>query len=362
MSTVAETVPRVAGDAPASRKPTAAGRTKADGAKQAMAMLPDLVDAMLWNRRDELQSRILHLIEVLEAPYPTVVRRLRRHEHVTSFRPTTLPMPKDLILFDQARHGFADVILPPDVASQCRDICAEHDRAAELAKFDLAPRHRILLNGPPGNGKTMLAEAFAYELDLPLLRVRYSGLVTSYMGDTSKNLDKVFEYAATAPSVLFFDEFDTVSAQRGQSNDVGEMRRVTNQLLVAIDMLPAHCVLVAATNLLGDLDPAVRRRFDFTVELPAPTHDLRVRAAKKELDPKRTPGIDVSHLAEKVAQLPCENLAELVRRCREIRRDLVLNAGQGVERLTCAKQGLHGGDQAYREELEARGQLRLANA
>ncbi|MBW5284194.1 AAA family ATPase [Burkholderia gladioli] len=362
MSTATELAARQAADVSvAARKPAAAVReAKANGAKKALAMLPDLVDAMLWNRREDLQSKLVQLAEALEESHPTIVRRLRRHGTVSTLKPATMP-PKDLIHFDQARFGFEAVVLPEYVELQCRAICAEHERADELAKFDVTPRHRILLSGTPGNGKTMLAEAFARELDLPLLRVRYSGLMESHFGETGKNIAKIFEYAATAPCLLFFDEFDTVSTARGRDVDVGEARRITNQLLMSLDTLPPYCVLTAATNMLVDLDPAVLRRFDFRIELGAPTADLRLRIAKMELDPAHTPGVDISHLAEKLAPQPFVNMAELVKRCREIRRDMVLNKGNNVGRLVCAQRGASAADQAYREELEARGQLRIAS-
>lgn len=203
----------------------------------------------------------------------------------------------------------------------------------ELAQFKLAPRHKILLYGPPGNGKTLLAEGLAKELDLPFLPVKYAGMIESYLGSTGKNLQSIFDYAATAPCVLFMDEFDGVAIDRGDSKDVGEIRRVTNQLLILLDRLPPTCMFVAATNADELLDRAIQRRFDFVLQLPAPTQDLRRRCAERELAPSMTPGHDITCHAEAVAELPLANLSGLVKLCQRIRRDLVLNSGAGVHAI-----------------------------
>jgi len=121
---------------------------------------------------------------------------------------------------------------------------------------------------------------------------------------------------------------------RRDGNDVAEIRRVTNQLLIAIDRLPPSCMFIAATNLFVRLDSAVVRRFDFVLEIPTPTEETRLLCATKELDIALTPGKDVSHLARAVANLPLKSLSAVVDRCREIRRDLVLNDGRGIDELT----------------------------
>ena len=209
----------------------------------------------------------------------------------------------------------------------------------ELAAFGLAPRHKVLFYGPTGNGKTMLAEALAWELGFPFLAVRYGGLLDSYLGSTGKNMDKVFAFARTAPCVLFIDEFDGIAITRGGGQDVGEIRRVTNHLMIEIERLPSSVVLVCATNAEGLLDEAIKRRFDFAIEIPSPTRDLRLQRARDELRPELTPGHDLSAYAERIADLDLANLHFVTERCRELRRDLVLNAGRGIDALTSSGQG-----------------------
>lgn len=133
--------------------------------------------------------------------------------------------------------------------------------------------------------------------------------------------------------MLFLDEFDAVGLARGEGSDVGEMRRITNQLLIAMERLPSTCVFVAATNAHSMLDAAVKRRFDFAIELASPTAELKLRCAQKELAPELTPGHDLQRLCSPISELASANLFEVVELCRRIRRDLVLNAGKGIETI-----------------------------
>ncbi|PNE59843.1 ATP-binding protein [Paraburkholderia fungorum] len=309
------------------RETTRGARKQA--ASAALSLLPPFVDRLRWGNTNGAAELIEQMASALADSYPGVSGKLRRYQ---TLKPVEMKLPTDIISFEEPTAGFADVILPPDVERQLPAIIAEHGRAEELAAFRLSPRHKILLEGPPGNGKTMLAEAFANELGVPLLRVNYSGLIASHLGETGSNLAKAFRYAECAPCVLFLDEFDGISSDRATS-DLGEIKRITNQLLILIDRVPSRCVLICATNLVEQIDPAVLRRFDFRLHIPVPDYATRLRCAEVELSPKLTPGKDVSNLAAVVAQHAFENLAALVQRCREIRRDLVLNEGRNGERL-----------------------------
>ena len=140
-----------------------------------------------------------------------------------------------------------------------------------LRSYGLEPRNKILLIGPPGNGKTSLAEAIAEALMVPLLTVRYESIIGAYLGETASRLSKLFEYAKTRQCVLFFDEFDTIGKERGDQHETGEIKRVVSSLLMQIDALPSYVVTIAATNHDALLDQAVWRRFQVKLELPKPT-------------------------------------------------------------------------------------------
>ncbi len=164
-----------------------------------------------------------------------------------------------------------DLILPSEVLEIVREVVQEYHRIDLLRSYNLEPRNRVLLIGPPGNGKTSLAEAIAESLMVPLLVVRYDGVVGTYLGETAVRLRRLMEYAATRKCVLFLDEFETLGKERGDTHETGEIKRVVSSLLLQIDSLPSHVVVVGATNHAELLDRAVWRRFQVRMVLPEPT-------------------------------------------------------------------------------------------
>lgn len=169
------------------------------------------------------------------------------------------------------QRNISDLVLPQPVRQACHEVINEQHRADLLRSHNLEPRNRVLLIGPPGNGKTCLAEGLAQGLGVVLLTVRYEGVVGSFLGETAARLHKLFDHVVTRPCVLFFDEFDTLGKERGDVHDTGEIKRVVSSLLLQIDRLPSYVVVVAATNHQELLDRAVWRRFQVRLELPRPT-------------------------------------------------------------------------------------------
>lgn len=166
-----------------------------------------------------------------------------------------------------------DLVLDASVYQSFTEIIEEHNRQDLLRSYGVEPRHRIMLIGPPGNGKTSLAEAMATALMVPMIVVRYEGLIGSYLGETAARLAKLVAFVATRRCVLFLDEFDTLAKERGDIHDTGEIKRVVSSLLLQIDSLPSHVVALTATNHPELLDRAVWRRFQLQIRLDAPTID-----------------------------------------------------------------------------------------
>lgn len=162
-----------------------------------------------------------------------------------------------------------EVIARIGTAIENRDFLRDHN-ISEVGK--------LLFVGPPGTGKTSLALAVCHELHMPVLEVRLSMVTSQYLGETSKNIDRIFELAKSlSPCILFIDEFDFVAKSR-VSDDHGAMKRAVNMLLKNIDkisLVKNGVVLIGATNHPQLLDQAAWRRFDEVVEFSLPDEPMR---------------------------------------------------------------------------------------
>ncbi|MEA1961206.1 MAG: ATP-binding protein [Bacillota bacterium] len=189
------------------------------------------------------------------------------------------PRDKDslLELFDIINSDVRldDVILPQKQKQAIWELIEEQKNAEKLLTRNIAPSNRLLLCGPPGCGKTMTAKAIAAELGLPIAYIRLDGLVSSYLGQTSTNLRKVFDEVRNQRIVLLLDEFDAIAKKRDDANELGELKRVVTTLLQNFDNMPSNVFLIAATNHQHLLDPAVWRRFNISIILNLPDANQR---------------------------------------------------------------------------------------
>ena len=223
------------------------------------------------------------------------------------------------------RKRLADLVLTDLARRTCEELIEEQHRASVLRAHALEPRHRILLVGPPGNGKTSLAEALAEALATPFFVVRYEALIGSFLGETASRLKRVFDYARTTPCVLFFDEFDAVGKERGDVHETGEIKRVVSSLLMQVDDLPSYAVVVAATNHAELLDRAAWRRFQVRLALNAPTRaDLTAYLARFADSVNEPLGRTPATIAKRLGAV---SYAEAEEFCRDVRRHLVLAMG-----------------------------------
>lgn len=184
---------------------------------------------------------------------------------------------RDLVQEIVPSRRLSDIELAPVPRRVVTELIEEQKRADLLRSYGIEPRNRLLLSGPPGNGKTSVAEAIAAELMLPFYVIRYEGVVSSFLGETAARLDSAFEFARTRRCVLFFDELDTIAKERSDEHETGEIKRVVSTLLLQVDRLPAHVIFVGATNHSELLDRATWRRFQIRAELDAPSRTQATR-------------------------------------------------------------------------------------
>ena len=192
---------------------------------------------------------------------------------------TVAPRDKDSLLelyeIVYSETTFDEVVLPGNQKTIIQQFVDEQNNAANLKKHNIPAANRLLLCGPPGCGKTMTAYAIGNALNLPIAYVRLDGLVSSYLGQTSTNLRKVFDSVKNQRIILFLDEFDAIAKKRDDTNELGELKRVVTTLLQNFDNLPSNVILIAATNHEHLLDPAIWRRFNFTITLDLPALEQR---------------------------------------------------------------------------------------
>ncbi len=163
-----------------------------------------------------------------------------------------------------------NIILNESVQERLNDFRDTIQNRGKMMSLGLEFRMTLLLYGPPGCGKTSAARYLASELELPLITARFDTLISSLLGNTAKNIHRIFEFAKKQPCILFLDEFDAIAKARDDAHELGELKRVVNSLLQNIDDFSEGGILIAATNHANMLDSAVWRRFQTVIELPHP--------------------------------------------------------------------------------------------
>ncbi|WP_153846323.1 AAA family ATPase [Sphingobacterium paramultivorum] len=163
-----------------------------------------------------------------------------------------------------------NLVLTEGAADKLNNFLEEHRQSELLSKYNLPVSNKLLFYGPSGCGKTLASYVIAGELNKLMIVVNLGAIVSSKLGETSKNLAKIFRKAAQEDCIIFIDEFDSLGKVRDYSQDHGEMKRVVNTILQLFDYLPQSSMVIAATNQKDMLDEALLRRFDISISLELP--------------------------------------------------------------------------------------------
>jgi SpoVK/Ycf46/Vps4 family AAA+-type ATPase len=181
--------------------------------------------------------------------------------------------------------------------------------------------------GRPGTGKTQIALAMANTLGLPVVLARLDGLVSSFLGNTARNIATLFRFANRYRCILLLDEFDAIAKMRDDPQEVGEIKRVVNTILQNIDLRREQGITIAITNHEQLLDPAVWRRFQVRIHIPVPSF-----AERQLIILKYFPPVELTELQLKFIAWLSDGMtgADIEVMSQNVKRFLALNESQSI--------------------------------
>jgi ATP-dependent 26S proteasome regulatory subunit len=235
-------------------------------------------------------------------------RAIRNEDLFTAARHYSNPRLVGLAHKLNPRYSWGDIVLPEDHIAQLREIVATvRGRPIVLDEWGIGRKLAssrgvtILFSGPPGTGKTMSAEVIAGELGLDLFKIDLSTIVSKYIGETEKNLERIFSEAETSNAILFFDEADALFGKRSEVRDSHD-RYANIEISYLLQRMEAYDgVTILATNLRSNLDESFTRRLQFAVDFPFPEEAYRLRIWRTlfPLEVPRAPDLDLEWLARR---------------------------------------------------------------
>lgn len=221
-------------------------------------------------------------------------------------------LPKDMPLFDK------------DIKDAIMSVINEWNNFNKLVKIDAFPASSCLIYGKPGTGKTHLAKWISRQIGVPIVLARLEGLMSSFLGTTSKNIGNLFTFADRYNCVLLLDEFDAIAKLRNDPQEVGEVKRVVNTLLQCLDIRKNKGFTIGVTNHELLLDPAIWRRFDIQIEVPIPSASVTLVLIKKFLEPLSFEDVELRFFAwvmTGASGADIEMLAKWIKRATVINKD-----------------------------------------
>jgi len=228
---------------------------------------------------------------------------------------------------------FATVVFPNEAESTLPTFASDFNRAVlgiveewgnhdRLEELKIEAARSCLIYGAPGTGKTCLALWICQELGLPAVVAKLDGLVSSFLGTTSRNIGQLFAFAARYKCVLLLDEFDAIAKVRDDPQEVGEIKRVVNTLLQNLDARRAIGLTIGITNHENLLDSAVWRRFDVQLAVPKPAYESRLEIVRDYISPLILDEVEIKVLAWITEGMSGADIKSLI---QSIKKTLVLH-------------------------------------
>jgi len=280
-----------------------AGVALGDGVRAALAnnfiLSPEQIGAAVEAARQRLEWRVTAVGTLTPADVETEVLAAARSQTGAELATLTVKRPTS--------YQWSDLVLPADSIQHLKEICARvansHriTQGATNAHFARAAGVAVLFAGPSGTGKTMAAEVIANALGLDLFRIDLSSVTSKYIGETEKNLERIFQAAFRSNSVLLFDEADALFGKRSEVSDAHD-RYANIEISYLLQRMEQYDgITILTTNQRSNLDEAFVRRLAFTINFPFPEQDERC-ALWQKVWPSQTaiePGVDFRTLGRR---------------------------------------------------------------
>lgn len=224
------------------------------------------------------------------------------------------------------------MILPLETEMRFSRIEREYAARDRLHLHGLKYRKTILLYGPPGCGKSLGAKRLAWNLGLPLMKVRFDAILSSYFGESLSNLRSIFDAVKITPCVMLLDECDFIARSREGGKDVGEASRIVNMLLQLMEEFEGPGILVATTNIENSLDDALFRRFDEVLQVPLPGREEIQKLLQSTLSAVKLE--DKIHWLKIVEALKGRPAAQIVKVAQDAAKSVLLAGENKVTELS----------------------------